>query len=60
MVASTSETNIGDVADAKSEIDSDQDEASTLPAYVIHTRHRLRAIKTVWTVHLSGKQKVAS
>ena len=47
MVASTSETNIGDVADAKSEIDSDQDEASTLPAYVIHTRHRLRAIKTV-------------
>ena len=47
MVASTSETNIGDVADAKSEIDSDQDEASTLPAYVIHTKHRLRAIKTV-------------
>ena len=60
MVASTSETNIGDVADAKSEIDSDQDEASALPAYVIHTRHRLRVIKTVWTVHLSGKQKVAS
>ena len=59
MVVSTSETtNIGDVADAKSEIDSDQDEASALPAYVIHTRHRLRVIKTVWTVHLSGKQKV--
>ena len=44
MVASTSETNICDVADAKSEIDSDQDEAS---AYVIHNRHRLRVIKTV-------------
>ena len=57
MVASTSETSISDVADAKSEIDSDQDEASALPAYVIHTRHRLRVIKTVWTVHLSGKAK---
>ena len=41
MVASTSEPNIGDVADVKSEIDSDQDEASALPSYVIHTRHRL-------------------
>ena len=39
MVVSTSET--GDVADANSEIDSDQDEASALPAYVIHTKHRL-------------------
>ena len=42
------------------ELDIDSDKASTLPAYVIHTRHRLRAIKTVWTVHLSEKQKVAS
>ena len=35
MVANTSETNIGDMADAKSEIDSDQDEASALPVYII-------------------------
>ena len=58
MVVSTSETtNIGR-GWRQIRIDSDQDEASALPAYVIHTRHRLRVIKTVWTVHLSGKQKV--
>ena len=54
MVASTSETNIGDVADAKSEIDSDQDEASALPA---HTRHRLRVIKTGTRVYTSGESR---